>query len=281
MKVNRMPASTLQNVKLPSSCCMRNAANHQASYNAAIHENPDNAAITPNYEPKTSQGTSEPKHQARLLVAFTKHWAPGRTLKILFQNNPPDTLKSPVIEAAKKWLAHINLKFEFVTQGASDIRIAFNEHLNWSAIGTDALLAGPDEPTMEFNIKEIFTPDLKPSAELERIVLHEIGHVLGAVHEHQHPEANIPWNKPLLRSLLAQTGLTDDEINTNFFDLYEAADYSYSAYDRDSVMHYDIPNGLTLGDFEVINVGKTLSPKDIEVMGAIYSNRTNSKFEKP
>ncbi|EGH19070.1 hypothetical protein Pgy4_39510, partial [Pseudomonas savastanoi pv. glycinea str. race 4] len=41
----------------------------------------------------------------------------------------------------------------------------------------------------------------------------------------------------------------------NFFDKYEAADFYHSAYDRDSVMHYDIPNGLTLGDFEIINTG--------------------------
>ncbi|EGH12362.1 hypothetical protein Pgy4_12366, partial [Pseudomonas savastanoi pv. glycinea str. race 4] len=55
--------------------------------------------------------------------------------------------------------------------------------------------------------------------------------------------------------------------------------FYHSAYDRDSVMHYDIPNGLTLGDFEIINTGKTLSPNDIKVMGSIYGDRKNSKFE--
>ncbi|KAA8711167.1 hypothetical protein ALQ64_00770 [Pseudomonas cannabina] len=280
MKVNRMPAPSVQNVKLPSSCCMRTVTDQQTSYDAAIRENAANAAITPTYESETGYETDESTRKPRMLVAFTKYWARGRTLKILFPKDPPAALKDPVIEAAKKWLAHINLKFEFVTQGISDIRIGFNEHLNWSAIGTDALLARQDEPTMEFNINEIYTTDLKPSAELTRIVLHEFGHALGAVHEHQHPQANIPWNEPLLRSLLAQTGLTDEEVNRNFLDRYEAADYHYSAYDRDSVMHFDIPNGLTLGDFEIINVGKTLSPNDIKVMGAIYPNRANSKFEQ-
>ncbi|KPX79017.1 M10 family metallopeptidase [Pseudomonas amygdali pv. photiniae] len=198
---------------------------------------------------------------------------------MLFQKDPPAILTTPVAEAAKKWLPHINLKFEFVTGGASDIRIGFNEHLNWSAIGTDALLAEQNEATMEFNVKELFTADLKPMPDLTRIVLHEFGHALGAVHEHQHPQANIPWNEPLLRPLLLQSGLTDEEINTNFFDKYEAANFYHSAYDRDSVMHYDIPNGLTLGDFEIINTGKTLSPNDIKVMGSIYGDRKNSKFE--
>ncbi|OUM06263.1 zinc-dependent metalloprotease [Pseudomonas syringae] len=273
MKVSYMPVSSDQNVKLPASCCMRIADNQQAAYDVAIRENPANAALVPPYTSEAAQGTDTAHHQARLLVSFTKYWARGRTLKILFQKHPPATLTGPVIEAAKQWLPHINLKFEFVTEGESDIRIGFNEHLNWSAIGTDALLAAQDEATMEFNVKEIYTADLKPAAELTRIVLHEFGHALGAVHEHQHPQANIPWDEPLLRTLLAQAGLSDEEVNTNFLDRYEAADFHHSAYDRDSIMHFDIPNGLTLGDFEIINVGKTLSKNDIEVMGAVYPGR--------
>ncbi|RMS86940.1 M10 family metallopeptidase, partial [Pseudomonas savastanoi] len=262
MKVDHMSAPTTQSLKLPASCAMRSATNHQASYETAIREKPANAAITPAYESGARHGCEESTHMARLLVSFSKYWARGRTLKMLFQKDPPAILTTPVVEAAKKWLPHINLKFEFVTGGASDIRIDFNEHLNWSAIGTDALLAEQNEATMEFNVKELFTADLKPMPDLTRIVLHEFGHALGAVHEHRHPQANIPWNEPLLRPLLLQSGLTDEEINTNFFDKYEAADFYHSAYDRDSVMHYDIPNGLTLGDFEIINTGKTLSPKE-------------------
>ncbi|WP_192872180.1 matrixin family metalloprotease [Pseudomonas congelans] len=282
MKANPMPApAATQGVKLPASCCMRSAGNHQASYEAAIRENPANAAITPAHQAETGDDTGQPRHLARLMVSFSKYWARGRTLKVLFLNNPPAILAAPIVEAARKWLPHINLKLEFVADGASDIRIGFNEHLNWSAIGTDTLLAEPHESTMEFNVKELYTADQKPMPDLTRIVLHEFGHALGAVHEHQHPQANIPWNEPLVRSLLSQTGLSDEEINTNFFDRYEAADFHHSAYDRDSVMHFDIPNDLTLGDFEIINVGKTLSSNDIAVMSAIYADRGNSKFEKP
>lgn len=35
-----------------------------------------------------------------------------------------------------------------------------------------------------------------PDQEYSRVVLHEFGHALGAIHEHQHPEAAIPWDKP-------------------------------------------------------------------------------------
>ncbi|EPM64715.1 hypothetical protein A262_00819 [Pseudomonas syringae pv. actinidiae ICMP 19073] len=276
-----MPASSSQTVKLPFSCSMRDAADYRASYEVAIQENPANATITPTYESETGYDIEGSERQPRILVSFTKYWARGRTLKIFFQKNPPAAMTDPIVEAAKKWLPHVNLKFEFVTDGASDIRIGFNTNLNWSELGTDALLVPQDQATMEFNFNELYAPDLTAKPELARIVLHEFGHALGAVHEHQHPQANIPWNEPLLRTLLLQAGYSDELISRNFLDRYEAADVHYSAYDRDSVMHFDIPNGLSLGDFEIINVGKTLSPKDIEVMSSIYPDRTNSKFDTP
>ncbi|MBA1229339.1 zinc-dependent metalloprotease [Pseudomonas viridiflava] len=266
---------------LPMLCSMRDAADYQASYEAAIGENPANAAITPTYESETGYVSETGERQPRILVAFNKYWARGRTLKIAFPKNPPAPLTQPIINAARKWLPHVNLKFEFVTSGQSDIRIGLNTRLNWSEVGTDALLVPQDQSTMEFNFTEIFENDLSPKPELERIVLHEFGHALGAVHEHQHPDAKIPWNEPLLRQLLAQAGYSEELIARNFLDQYEAADFHYTAYDRDSIMHFDIPNALTLGDFEVINIGKTLSTKDIEFMKSIYPDRNNSKFEQP
>ncbi|HEX8595922.1 MAG TPA: matrixin family metalloprotease [Pseudomonas sp.] len=275
-----MPSESTQLLRLPTFCSLRDAEDYHGSYAAAIKENPANAAITPTYESEPHD-FSENNREPRILVSFTKYWARGRTLKIEFLKNPPVFITQPIIDAARKWLPHANLKFEFVTQGPSDIRIGLNDNLNWSELGTDALLIPQDQPTMEFNAHELFTPDVKPLPELERIVLHEFGHALGAVHEHQHPDAKIPWNEPLLSTLLKHVGYTEQLIHKNFLDRYEAADFHYSAYDRDSVMHFDVPNALTLGDFEIINQGKTLSPKDIELMRSIYPDRNNSKFEKP
>ncbi|MEG5266688.1 matrixin family metalloprotease [Pseudomonas sp. JDS28PS106] len=260
-------------------CSMREADDYQASYDNALAENPANAAITPTYDSEHAYNVDPTERQPRILVAFTKYWARGRTLKIHFLKNPPDVLTAPIIEAARQWLPHVNLKFEFVSEGPSDIRIGLNTRLNWSELGTDALLVAQDQATMEFNVRELFTDTLQPMPELTRIVLHEFGHALGAVHEHQHPDARIPWNEPLLTSLLKQVGYDDALIHRNFLDRYEAADFHYSPYDPESIMHFDVPNALTLGDFQVINTGKTLSVKDIELMRSVYPDRQNSRYD--
>lgn len=185
-------------------CSLRDAPDQQASCEAAIKENPANAATNATYESEHLALISENTGSPRTLVSFTKYWARGRTLKIEFLKHPPEFITRPIMDAARKWLPHVNLKFDFVTHGPSDIRIGLNDSLNWSELGTDALLIAQGMPTMEFNAHELYGPGVKPLPELERIVLHEFGHALGAVHEHQHPDANIPWNEPLLTALLSK-----------------------------------------------------------------------------
>jgi hypothetical protein len=255
-------------------CLLHDAGDPQASYDTAIRENPRNAVVTPT--PVSSRHSHEDDSELRLLVDHTRYWAGGRTLKIAFMGDPPDFIMAPIIAAANKWLPHINLKFEFVTQGVSDIRINLGLEGNWSAVGTDALLIEQDKPTLEFHAHKLFSATgAKPLPELEGIVLHEFGHVLGALHEHQHPDADIPWNVPLLKEVLKKQGLSDEVIRQNILDTCAPADFHYAPYDRDSIMHYDVPNGLTLGEFEIINRG-TLSLLDIETLSAIYPRVTNS-----
>ena len=43
------------------------------------------------------------------------------------------------------------------------------------------------------------TPD-SDDDELRRVVLHEFGHALGLIHEHQNPEGGIEWNEPAVKA---------------------------------------------------------------------------------
>jgi hypothetical protein len=268
----------LQRYKL---CLLHQALDPHASYATAIRENPRNAVVMPTHTSGRSRSLDD--GEPRSSVVHTRYWAGGRTLKIGFVNNPPEFITAPIIAAANKWLPHISLKFEFITQGISDIRILVGLGGNWSAIGTDALLIDHDKPTMGFDIHQLFSQKVgvKSPADLEGVVLHEFGHVLGAVHEHQHPQATIPWNEPLLKEVLKKQGVSDEVIQQNILDKYEATDFHYAPYDRDSIMHCDVPNELTLGEFEVTNSSR-LSLLDIETFSAIYPRASNSlKIKAP
>ncbi len=264
----------------------------QAAYNTAIQENSANAAITPSYLTDEQQSADR---QPRIVTSFTKYWARGRTLKIRFLGNTPPTLQQAIFDTACRWLPHVNLKFVMQTSGDAEIRIAIDQGLHWSAVGTDALLAykHQDVPTMGFDLTRLIDPqkliglqgrslaafDIRSvlTADFERIVLHEFGHALGAEHEHQHPNANIPWDEQAVLNAYAAKGMSEAFIRQNILNRYEAADYSYSGYDPQSVMHYNVPQEHTLGDFEIDNSGLTLSAKDIEFMSDVYGDRQNSR----
>lgn len=273
-------------------CNTRHYPDLQAAYDAALKENPANAAFTPSY---LTEGQQTSDRQGRIVTAFTKYWARGRTLRVRFIEPVPAFLQQLFFDAASKWLPHVNLKFELVTSGDAEIRISLNQASHWSAVGTDALLAFKLQgiPTMGFDLTRLVDSqklirlqgrslpgfDLRTvlARDFDCIVLHEFGHALGAEHEHQHPDAHIPWNVHAVLKEYQAAGHSADYVRRNVLDRYEAADYSYSPYDPHSVMHYNVPQNLTEGDFEIDNTSNKLSTKDIEFMSMIYGDRPNSR----
>lgn len=264
-------------------CSVLRPDDPQSSYAAAIHEDPNNASIAV-IDPAGGTLANQP----RLITAHSKYWIPGRTLKIKFITPAFDFFYRAIFDAACEWLSHINLKFVLAPEEDCEIRIALDWKINGSAIGTDAMLAYSDQslPTMGFNVSElidmsklslptgrtlfrfdtskVWLPDFK------RIVLHEFGHALGAEHEHQHPDANIPWDEDKVIKAFKGSGVTEENVRWNMLRKLNSGDYAYSNYDPTSVMHYNVPKKFTRNDFEIDNSGKTLSTKDIEFMAGIY-----------
>lgn len=233
------------------------------SLRVAIHENPGNVLRSP--IERNSIPELRNLQAPFIAVLFKKMWAPGRELKIAFLGNVNSEVKNKIIKYANQWLSYVNLKFDFVAGSAGDLRISTEEGGSWSYLGTDARLISSDEATMNYGWLYPETPD----QEYSRVVLHEFGHALGAIHEHQRPEAGIPWDRPKVYEYYAAQGWSKEDVDRNVLDKYNADQLNSSAYDRTSIMHYAVPEELTVGDWHV-GWNTVLSPTDMAHMRKLY-----------
>jgi hypothetical protein len=234
------------------------------SMGRSLRENPHNAAALNMRTPLPGVPPINP--QPALAALSGKLWRPGRTLRISFLDGDP-AVQERIPEFAAVWTRHANLHFDFTQDPAAEIRISFSKPGSWSYIGVDALSVPQNQPTMNFGWLTPLTDD----EEFSRVVIHEFGHALGCIHEHQSPAAGIPWNKPAVYEYYAgpPNYWTKKQVDANIFKRYSTETTQFSRFDPESIMLYPIPNAFTLGDFEV-GWNRTLSTTDEQYVAALY-----------
>jgi hypothetical protein len=99
-----------------------------------------------------------------------------------------------VREQAIKWSEFANIKLDFNTSKArAQIRISFvADDGSWSYIGDRLPRHCQGQADDEF----CWLKDDTEATEYERVVVHEFGHALGAIHEHQNPRGGIQMEPP-------------------------------------------------------------------------------------
>jgi hypothetical protein len=216
-----------------------------------------------------------PPTPAEMAGITGKKWMNGRTLRVTFLDGDP-AVQTKVEHYARLWEPHANISLDFGGAADADIRISFEEEGSWSYIGTDALTIDGGDPTMNFGWLTTASED----EEYERVVVHEFGHALACIHEHQNPVTNIPWDKEAVYAHYAgpPNNWSRAKVDQNLFRRYSKTITQFSEFDRESIMLYPIPNELTIGDFEV-GFNRRLSDTDKDFIATMYPGRAKAEVE--
>jgi hypothetical protein len=220
-----------------------------------------------------SHATQDANDKAALLNEA--RWNPGDQIRVRFVDGDPG-VHQRVRAVADRWTepGMADLAFQFVEDGDAEIRVAFQQgDGSWSYLGTQCRDIPTDQPTMNYGW---LTPD-SPDDELQRVVLHEFGHAIGLIHEHQNPEGGIDWNEPAVIADLSGPPNNWDEatIRHNVLDHYAAEAVTATDVDRDSIMMYPIPAAWTNDGFSA-DLNTDLSEQDRQLISEVYSRNGNT-----
>lgn len=197
----------------------------------------------------------------RIALITAKKWANGRVLKVAFLGGTSQQQEFTA-RTGDKLSQYANIRFQWGVQAAeSDLRIAYAKNEGaYSYIGTDNLGIPKNRKTLNLGWVD------------EAVVLHELCHALGAIHEHQHPESNIPWNKEACYRYFGGPPNNWDRqtVESNLFGAYSKESTQYSSYDRTSIMHYAIDAKLLTDPSRAVGWNGVLSTLDMEYLSRLY-----------
>lgn len=210
---------------------------------------------------------SEGKDKAAMVKAA--RWQSGSVIPICFLDGD-QALHDRVKDTARRWVGKemANLKLSFQQKKNAAVRISFQFRGAWSSVGTTCLnITDTKRPTMNLGGVNALTP----IEEFDRVVLHEFGHALGLIHEHQSPGVEIVWKrKQVIEDLTtAPYFWSEDQIEKNLFTPAAKNECEYSKFDDKSIMLYPIPRKWTNNGFSS-RLNPTLSETDIQFIRRRY-----------
>ena len=196
-------------------------------------------------------------------------WPTGSIITVRFLEGDA-SLQERVKRVAETWTGSgmANVTFDFRNSGDTDVRIAFQQgNGSWSYLGTLCRQIPLGQPTMNYGWLTATSED----DEVRRVVLHEFGHALGLIHEHQNPKGGIKWNRDgVVRDLSGPPNNWDEAtIENNMFRFYPPEDLTGTNLDSTSIMMYPVPAAWTLDGFSA-GLNSMLSDTDKALVREAY-----------
>ena len=209
-------------------------------------------------------------HPLKMAIFTGKRWDNGRKIGVRFLDGSPKQ-RLLTQKFATAWSKYANVNFDFNAGSKAEIRVSFAaDPGSWSAVGTDCLVRAAfpaNEATMNFG----WLRDGTDLIEWRRVVTHEFGHALGAIHEHQNPSGGIKWNLAAVYKTFSgpPNNWSKDEIDVNIVQKYSIAQLNATKFDIKSIMLYSFPANLIIGGQATPN-NTDLSSGDKKFIGQMY-----------
>jgi len=213
---------------------------------------------------------SHPVHVARMALIDRTRWDDRNNLRCRFLDGS-STQRRKVEAKAHLWEKYAKLRITFGDDPDAEIRISFQaDDGSWSGVGKDCLNAGyfpKYQPTMNFG----WLKDDTDSTEYERVVVHEFGHALGCIHEHQSPSEKLRWNKAAVYKAFSGSPnfWSKADIDSNILQKYSPKGISFTKFDIKSIMLYQF-DGSLFTDGKGTPENTKLSAMDKQMIGQMY-----------
>ena len=192
-------------------------------------------------------------------------WDVGKVLNVKFMSGSKE-IQQKVINAAKEWEKFANIKFNFVSSGPAHIRILMNSSDGyWSMVGSQANIIAEDKPTMNLDTTG---SNFMYAYSLRGTVIHEFGHAIGLLHEHESPISGIQWDREALYDYY-KTVWDKETVDAQILSTYHISYTNGTKYDNKSIMHYPINPKHTKNNYKV-DWNWEISAGDKQIVGMLY-----------
>jgi serralysin len=196
-------------------------------------------------------------------------WTNGQPLRIRFLDGEP-SLQETAAKYAQRWTEGTGLRFVVTDDPNAEIRVTFAGPGTHSMQGTQALSVPRNQSTMTLGFNRLSLPE----SEIARITLHEFGHVLGLIHEHQNPKSKLVWDEERLERYLRPLlppGLTREQVLQQVKAEPDPAGI-YRDFDPTSVMIFRYPKEVFKSGWDprMERLSTNLSESDREFARLLY-----------